>query len=98
MISLGFEMVCVGLWCFVVCFVVVCVGLWCFVVFSATLSSSIAKLSKGEPACNHLTTCLSCFLLGQTQTHLLSCRSKLENRKVPKFSDARKFCCNLPKI
>ena len=24
----------------------------------------------------------------------LSCR----NRKVPKFSDARKHCCNLPKI
>ena len=37
MISLGFEMVCVGLWCFVVCFVVVCVGLWCFVVVCGVL-------------------------------------------------------------
>ena len=33
MISLGFEVVCVGLWCFVMWFVVFCVGLWCFVMW-----------------------------------------------------------------
>ena len=29
---------------------------------------------------------------------IMSFRHHLNNRKVPKFSDARKLCCNLPKI
>ena len=30
--------------------------------------------------------------------HRLVCVTNSEYRKVPKFSDARKLCCNLPKI
>ena len=32
------------------------------------------------------------YLVGYLFVHLYT------NRKVPKFSDARKLCCNLPKI
>ena len=62
MISLGFEVVfvglwcfvvwfvvfCVGLWCFVVWFVVFCGGLWCFVVFSATLMMCLLSISDTD--------------------------------------------------
>ena len=40
-----------------------------------------------------------CFKQGQR--NLKTCKNHtvlVEYRKVPKFSDARKLCCNLPKI
>ena len=40
----------------------------------------------------HEKTCLERYLVGQRQTSLIN------YRKVPKFSDTRTLCCNLPKI
>ena len=34
----------------------------------------------------------------QSDEHFSCCLSKIVYRKVPKFSDPRKLCCNLPKI
>ena len=53
-----------------------------------------------EDRFSHNEAHLSHWLLTKAQVRLLICAviSHMKNRKVPRFSDARKLCCNLPKI